>query len=96
VQVHETMFILFGINAANSSLSDIYALDTVNWIWTQHFSASGYSQQANTSYPAAINGSSSAASGSTGSSGGNSLAAGPIAGIAIGAVLLLVSINYML
>ncbi|KAI8582029.1 hypothetical protein K450DRAFT_228718 [Umbelopsis ramanniana AG] len=90
--VNETMFILFGINASNSSLSDIYALDTVNWIWVQHFSASGYSQQANMSYPAAINGTSSTSE-STDSSGGNSLGAGPIAGIAVGAVLVVAVIG---
>ncbi|KAI9289226.1 hypothetical protein BC943DRAFT_316244 [Umbelopsis sp. AD052] len=80
VQVNETMFVLFGINAANSSLNDIYALDTVNWVWTQHFSASGYPKQANSSYPAAINGTSSTSDESTNNSGGNSLGAGPIAG----------------
>lgn len=95
VQVNETMFILFGIDASNSSISDIHALDTVNWIWIQQFSASGYSQQGNTSYPAAINGTSSAADGNTGSDGGSSLTAGPIAGIAVGAVLVVVSFTYI-
>jgi hypothetical protein len=95
VQVNETMFILFGIDASNSSISDIHALDTVNWIWIQQFSASGYSLQANASYPAAINETSSAADGNTGSSDGSGLTAGPIAGIAVGAVLVVVSFTYI-
>lgn len=87
------MFILFGIDASNSSISDIHALDTVNWIWIQQFSASGYLQQGNTSYPAATNGNSSAIDGNTARSNDNGLTAGPIAGIAVGAVLVVVSVN---
>jgi hypothetical protein len=89
VQVNETMFILFGLDSTNTSLSDINALDTVNWQWVQQFSVSGYKQQSNNSYPAAINGSSSSTDGSSGSG----LGSGAIAGIAVGAVVVVVSVN---
>ncbi|KAM3586469.1 hypothetical protein VKS41_002983 [Umbelopsis sp. WA50703] len=88
MQVNETMLILFGLNSTNSSLNDINALDTVNWKWVQHFSASGYEQQPNSSYPAAVNGTATSASGSN---SGNSLGSGAIAGIAVGAVIVVVS-----
>ncbi|KAG2182567.1 hypothetical protein INT43_007498 [Umbelopsis isabellina] len=93
VQVNETMLILFGANSTNNSLSDINALDTVNWKWVQHFSASGYTQQSNNSSPAAANGTLASANDSTTS---NSLGAGAIAGIAVGGVVVVAAVVVLL
>ena len=62
------MFIMFGYDSAANYLSDIHALDTLNWNWTNDFDPSGYA----TDIPV----------------GG--LSKGAIAGIAVGAVLLVV------
>lgn len=92
VQFNETMFVLFGLDSTNQSLGDIYALDTVNWKWITQFNPNGYPQQPNGNYTPAINTttSSSGSSSPTASSGGG-LTAGPIAGIAVGGIALLVS-----
>lgn len=85
------MLILFGVNSTNSSLSDINALDTVNWKWVQHFSASGYPQQSNNSSPADANGTMPSDNDSTTS---NRLGTGAIAGIAVAGVIVVVSRIY--
>lgn len=86
------MFVLFGLDSTNHSLGDIYALDTVNWKWITQFSPNGYQQQPNGNYTPAINTTSSSSGNSspTASSSGG-LGAGPIAGIAVGGIALLVS-----
>jgi hypothetical protein len=33
---------MFGYDTAHTFLSDIYALDTLNWNWTNFFDPSGY------------------------------------------------------
>jgi hypothetical protein len=86
------MFVFFGLDSTNQSLGDIYALDTVNWKWIAQFNPNGYPEQPNGNYTPAINttSSSSGSSSPTASSAGG-LGAGPIAGIAVGGIALLVS-----
>jgi hypothetical protein len=43
------MFIMFGYDFTWTTLSDIYALDTVNWRWVTQFNAAGYQFLNNTS-----------------------------------------------
>ncbi|GAB5585494.1 hypothetical protein Unana1_00394 [Umbelopsis nana] len=78
VQVNTTMFIIFGYDFTLTSLSDIHALDTINWRWVTQFSASGYPLQSNNSTLSPASNSTSSSSSSS------SLSTGAIAGIAVG------------
>lgn len=92
VMINETMFVLFGLDATNTTMMDIHALDTINWQWTTHFSASGYQQQANGTYPPAISSPASLTQSSTpGGAGNSSFGGGPIAGVVVGCIAALVS-----
>jgi hypothetical protein len=72
---------MFGYDYTLASLSDIHALDTINWRWVTDFSAAGY--------PLLSNGTNNA-NGTTISSS-NGLSSGAIAGIAVGVVAVVVS-----
>jgi hypothetical protein len=81
------MFIMFGYDYTLGSLSDIHALDTVNWKWVTQFSATGYQtlgNATNTTTPIS-NGTTTSTTSSSG------LGSGAIAGIAVGAAVVVVS-----
>ncbi|KAI9287969.1 hypothetical protein BC943DRAFT_350148 [Umbelopsis sp. AD052] len=86
VQVGTTMFVMFGYDYTLGSLSDIHALDTVNWRWVTQYSATGYpilgsgTNGTNTTTPN---------SGATTSSS-SGLGTGAIAGIAVGAAVVII------
>jgi hypothetical protein len=92
------MFIMFGIDIALTALSDIHALDTVNWRWVTEYSASGYpllSTVTNTTTNTTTNtASADSNNNSNGSSQSSGLSTGAIAGIAVGAVVVVVRVYY--
>jgi hypothetical protein len=87
--MNTTMFIMFGIDITSLALSDIHVLDTANWRWVTEYSASGYpllstvTNITNTTSPDSNNN-------SNGSSQSSGLSTGAIAGIAVGAVFVVV------
>jgi hypothetical protein len=81
------MFVMFGYDYTLGSLSDIHALDTVNWRWVTQFSATGYAN-----IGTGTNGTNATTSNSESTSGSSSgLGTGAIAGIAVGAAVVVVS-----
>ncbi|KAI8576783.1 hypothetical protein K450DRAFT_283121 [Umbelopsis ramanniana AG] len=99
VQINTTMFVMFGWDFTFAPLSDIHALDTVNWRWVSEYSASGYpllsanttTNTTNTTSPDSNNNSSSKSSQNSGS-----LSTGAIAGIAVGAVVVVIGVGAFL
>ncbi|KAG2171886.1 hypothetical protein INT44_006115 [Umbelopsis vinacea] len=99
VQINTTMFVMFGWDFTFVPVADIHALDTVNWRWVSEYSASGYpllstnttTNTTNTTSPDLNNSSNSKPSQTS-----SGLSTGAIAGIAVGAVVVVIGVGAFL